>query len=92
MKFQASETVVCKIEVFDTDNNLTTPTSIVISVTNPDGTVKIDESTPTNDSTGKYSYKYNIPSSPEEGRWIVEWKVTDDTAVTITRDYFEVEE
>jgi len=91
MLFRASETVKCKIEVYDSSNDLVTPDTITITITNPSGTVKVNGATPTASSTGKYYYNYDVPASPTEGRWVIEWQVTDDSATTIVRDYFEVE-
>jgi hypothetical protein len=91
MLFQPNETVISDIEIYNSSNVLTAPDTITITITDPGGTKRVDGGTPSNSSTGKYSYNYDVPSSPVKGRWVVEWKVTKSSIVTIARDYFEVE-
>jgi uncharacterized protein YfaS (alpha-2-macroglobulin family) len=50
----------------DADPDTTYPK---ITITDPDGTVKVTAATMTKDATGKYEYQYELPASPTVGTW-----------------------
>ena len=78
--FQAEETADIYFEIKDVDGVLADPTTIEVTVTDPDGTVQADaQNYDTKHDTGKYSYYQNIGASPAKGWWGVSVKTTDGT-------------
>jgi len=41
-----------------------------ITITDPDGTVKVDAASMTKDTTGKYEYLYQLATDASKGEWI----------------------
>jgi len=93
MPFQRGETIVCRIEVRNAETStLTDPaTSMKITITDPDGTNKVDAQSMTKDAVGKYHTDYTIPADGKLGRWNVKYVATDGARVTIEKDTFTVE-
>lgn len=60
----------------------------IISITDPNDELVVDEETMTFDSTGIYYYNYATPSI--YGRYKIVFSVTDGTLITKHNDYFIV--
>lgn len=90
--FQRTETVVCEAEVRDLAGALADPsTSMKITVTDPDGTVVVNDLSMTKDSTGQYHYDYTPGSSTVLGWHLVHYVATDGGRVTVEDDGFTLE-
>lgn len=57
-EYYFGDTVKISNEYRDLDGNLTDPTSPIVTITNPQGTITINAATPTKESTGVYIYNY----------------------------------
>ena len=90
-KFQKTETIICKATVRE-DGALTNPsTSITATITDPVGTEVVSATGMSNVSTGVYTYDYTPASTVLSGVYIVRYKATDGTRITIEDDEFELE-
>jgi hypothetical protein len=75
--YQRSEAFYHWITFRDRDNALHNPTTVVITITDPCGVVKVSGLAMTNDSTGVYYYVYDIPVDGVYGKWDVKVVATD---------------
>lgn len=90
--FQRPETVICSITVKTAAGVLTDPdTSMTITITDTNGTVKVNASAMTKDSTGTYHYDYTPASDATLGRYTIKYTATDGTRVTNQLDDFYLE-
>lgn len=87
MTLEIEESTKRKVEVYDVDGNLADPTTMVISIWKPDGTLDIDAVAMTNDSTGKYHYWYTV--SDQVGTHKILYEATTGGKVSKQRDKFE---
>ena len=63
-------TVEHEVYSFDTETwALTDPTSIKITIIDPDGNTKVDAANMDRVAEGKYEYIYTLPASPATGWW-----------------------
>jgi len=93
MKFQKTETVVCSTTTTIKSTGIaTTPaTSMDIVITDPVGTEVVTSSAMTEDGDGLHHYDYTPASTVLTGEYKVQYKATDGTRITISKDTFEVE-
>lgn len=94
--FIAKATVWVRAYLYDSGGTLTDPdTSIKVTITDPDGTAKVDDQAMTKDSTGIYDYYYNTTTSSVKGHWRGEVVAIDgigeQTVTSPGRFAFEVE-
>ena len=90
VEFIAAATVGVRTWVYDDDDTLSTPTSITITIKDPDGTAQVSASAMTENATGIYDYFYNTTTSTAKGSWTGFVTVTDgtgDTAKTSLDDF-----
>jgi len=79
--FKIGETVICSIEIRDTDESLSDPaTSTTCTIKDPKGATVVNAGAMTNSSTGKYYRDYTIASGAGEYR--VYYTATDGTRIT----------
>lgn len=60
--YQTTETITLKATITDSAGAAADPTTVVISVMKPDGTLDVDGVAMTKDLVGSYHYDYTIPS------------------------------
>ena len=90
--FQKSETVICSILVKTAAGVLTSPaTSMTIAITDPVGTTVVSTAAMTLDAVGTYHYDYLPASTAVLGIYLIRYKATDGTRVTIQDDSFVLE-
>ena len=83
VKFIRESTVWIRTYVYDSDDALADPTSITITIVDPDGTTQVDEAdVTTNPSTGIYDYYYTTESDATEGWWQGEITAVDGAGDT----------
>jgi len=88
--FVVGETPTLAITVKDLDKALTSPaTSMTVTIKGPTKTTKVAAGAMTEDSTGKYSYKYTIDDGP--GKYYVLYVGTDGTDIGKAKDEFSAE-
>lgn len=88
---QVGESVQIIATITDTDGVSAIPSSVVISIKKPDGTLIVDEIAMSSGVAGTYFYDYNIPDDVRVYR--VSVKATGATGrATIEPDRFVVEE
>ena len=73
------------------DGSLADPDTIVITIIDPEGTVKAAAQTMTKESTGKYRYDYLIATAAVTGKWTTEIKAVKGFT-QIEQDEFTVME
>jgi len=78
-EFIAKTTVRVLAYVYDDAGNLVDPTSIKVTITDPDGTKKVDGVAMTKGDTGIYSYYYKTTTSTTKDWWTGEVEVIDGT-------------
>lgn len=89
--YYQGETIRQKAYVTDNSGTYIDPDTIVITITDSEGTKKVDAQAMTKDVTGKYYYDYLIPTDAASNQWITEIKaVLGFTA--IEQDQFTVRE
>jgi uncharacterized protein YfaS (alpha-2-macroglobulin family) len=87
---QAGETLRVTATITDAAGDPADPTTTVISVAKPDGTLDIDGAAMTQSVSGTYYYDYAIPS--DTGVYRAEVKATGSTGrITLKPDNFRVE-
>ena len=88
--FDLGETVICSITVKDSSDALQDPaTSMEITITDAQGTVKIDSVAMTKDSTGTYNYDDDT-SAEAAGVYSIKYTATDGSRVSIQGDSFSL--
>jgi uncharacterized protein YfaS (alpha-2-macroglobulin family) len=94
--YQRGETVESYAEVKSQAGAYITPTSIKVTITDPNGTVQVDGVAMTESATGKYVHYYTLSSSATLGCWtgkVVETDGSGDSAkVTVVTEQFMVVE
>ena len=85
---EVGESTKRKIEVRTAAGALEDPTTMVISIWKPDGTLDVDGVAMTNDSTGVFHYWYTI--SDQVGTYKILYEATTGGKVSKQRDEFEV--
>lgn len=88
MTLEIGEATKRKIEVKTAAGALEDPTTMVISIWKPDGTLDIDAVAMTNDGTGLFHYWYTI--SDQVGTYKILYEATTGGKVSKQRDEFEV--
>lgn len=88
MTLEIGEATKRKIEVKTAAGVLDDPTTMVISIWKPDGTLDIDAVAMTNDSTGVFHYWYTV--SDQVGTYKILYEATTGGKVSKQRDEFEV--
>ena len=89
--YQIGESVKISATITDTDGASATPTSVVISIKKPDGTVAITDAVMSTDVAGSYYYDYTIADDTRVYRVAI--KATGAGGrVTIELSRFVVEE
>ena len=72
--YYQGETMPQTVEVRDVDKVLIDADTIVITIADPEGTVKVTAEDMLNDSTGKYHYNYLLADDAVVGKWTTEVK------------------
>ena len=89
--YYQGETMPQRVEVRDTTKALLDPDTIVITIIDPEGNVKINGASMTKASTGKYQYDYLIGVDALKGKWTTEIKA-EKGFIQIEQDEFTVME
>ena len=85
----AGETVRITAAIVDTAGSAVDPSTVVISVAKPDGTVDITDQAMTKSATGSYYYDYTAPT--DTGIYTASVKATGSAGrITIEPDTFGV--
>ena len=88
--YQAGETLRITAMITDSAGDPADPTTTVISIEKPDGTLDIEETAMSSDVSGTYYYDYTLPC--DAGVYKAEVKATGSTGrITIVPDDFKVE-
>jgi len=91
MAFDIGETVICSIEIKDADGNYKDPSGdtehTTITITDKNGTKKVDDIVMGNDGVGKYHYDCQTVGYID-GRYEVKYEATDGTRITIAKEAF----
>jgi len=85
---ERGETNLIKIKIKNTSNALVDPSTVSISISNPCSTKLVDEVLMAQDSTGIYSYYYNIAADAAYGEYEVEIVTSSPTYINRYRDRF----
>ena len=88
MTLEIGEATKRKIEVKTAAGALEDPTTMLISIWKPDGTLDIDAVAMTNDSTGVFHYWYTV--SDQVGTYKILYAGTTGGKKSTQRDEFEV--
>ena len=92
MLFQAGETAVCSISIYNSAGALVDPaTSVTISIWDEAGTKLVDAAAMTNDGVGLDHYNYTTPATGVKGQYKVIYTATDGALITKCVDYFQLE-
>ena len=76
-EFIAKATVKVWAYIYDEDDTLVDPTSVTVTITDPDGTVVVNAEAMTQSETGIYYYYYRTTTSSTKGNYAGEVDVTD---------------
>jgi uncharacterized protein YfaS (alpha-2-macroglobulin family) len=88
--FQAGETIRISVTITDSAGTAADPTTTVISISKPDGTLAVDGSAMTNSAVGSYYYDYVIGT--DTGTYKCQIKATGSGGrITIKPSHFIVE-
>ena len=91
-RFYPEDTVAIDIEVWNLAGVKFDPTSVQVTIYDPDDTAVVDDQAASNDDVGEYHYDYTIPAVPSFGKYTVKIVGTDGSRVKTGRDIFEVVE
>jgi uncharacterized protein YfaS (alpha-2-macroglobulin family) len=86
MSYELGETAIISIVIKDSDETLTSPDTVTISIRAPDRTMSVTDAAMTEDATGLYHYDFDIPEEPTgiPGKYIFKIEATGVTGrVTI---------
>lgn len=87
--FQVEETITIKGTIKDDDGELTTPaTSTKITITDPDGTVVVNDLAVTFNSVGTWQYLYTPGATAISGAYFVRVVAKDGARVSIKDSQF----
>lgn len=90
MKFLAGATVEIHPEIYDIDNALVDPTSVTITITDPNGTEAVTDGAMSTSSTGIYDYYYTTTTAIKYGEWRYVITATDGTYKSFDSGTFEI--
>lgn len=91
-RFHRTETAPSKLLTYGPTGALADPaTSMVITITDPAGTVVVSAAAMNKDTTGTYHYNYTPGVSAVLGWYRVRYIATDSIVVTIEDDGFNLE-
>ena len=91
MTFQIGETVICSVTVRDADGALADPsTSMKITITDSQKSVKVSNQDMSKDGTGEYHYDFDTSSLSLAGIYTVIYKATDGSRISIEEDTVEL--
>lgn len=88
-RYYQGETMPQNVEVRDRKGVLIDADTIVITIIDPEGGVKVDEGNMTHDATGRYHYNYGVAVDAVVGKWATEVKATKGF-IAIEQDEFTV--
>jgi hypothetical protein len=89
--FDIGETVICKCEVTDEDGVKKDPTtSMKITITDQQGSIKVDDAAMIKDATGEYHYDCQT-ANYNKGLYSVVYTATDGSRITIEKEAFSLE-
>lgn len=89
--YYQGETVRQTVEVTDVNGALVDPNTIVITIIDTEGTIKINEQSMSKDVTGKYHYNYLLAGDALVGKWTTEIKA-EKGFIAIEQDEFTIME
>lgn len=88
MTYEIEESFTENIIIKDANNVKVDPSTILIYIRKPNGTIDVDGIAMTNDGVGEYSYRYIIPT--QTGEYLIKLKATSSSSdVVIKTDGFE---
>jgi hypothetical protein len=91
--FQRGETVVMSLEIKDSAGIYVDPATVpMVKVTDPSGSVLVNDLAMIKDAVGKYHYDYTPGDTAGLGVYEVRYKAIDGLRTTKLRDSFVVEE
>jgi uncharacterized protein YfaS (alpha-2-macroglobulin family) len=94
--FRRGQTVECYAEVKTQAGAYVDPTSIVVTILDPNGVAKVTAQAMTKLEVGKYAYYYTVPADGGYGWWVDYATITDGSGagakVTMPQGQFEVRE
>lgn len=88
--YQQGETVPEKAYTYNISDVLINVDTIVITIKDPEGTIKIDEAIMVFDSIGTYLYNYDLDTDANIGLWKIIVKVIYNSVISIRNDSFRV--
>ena len=91
--FQRGTTVICSIEIYDVDGNLTDPNeSVNITIWEADIWEKMVNNATMlpKDDVGRYHYDYQTELSQPDGRYRVDYWAVNDSRTSLGEDWFEL--
>lgn len=88
--YERNESYVHYISMRDRNKDLYDPDTTVITITSPCGTILVNGSAMTQESTGVYYYIYTLTSLAIYGQYTVEVKATVGTTISTFREKFFV--
>ena len=89
-EFTRTGTVRIIAYVYDDDEALVDPTSVSISIKDPDGTLVADDQAMAKNSTGMYEYFYTPATTAVLGDYQIECDILDGSYHTIRHSHFSV--
>ena len=91
MIFHVGETVICSIEVRDSDGALADPaTSMNITITDNTNGIEVDDQAMSKDGTGLYHYDWNTSADAALGIYYITYTATDGSRISIEKDTVEL--
>jgi len=75
--YECGETYVHRLQIYDRDDNLTYPSTVVFNLWDKCGIQLVTNGSMVTDANGYYEYKYTIPTSCQYGEYIIEVVATD---------------
>ena len=87
--YYQGETIKIKATIKDEDGTLTDPTTITVTIEDPNGTKQVDGATMTKESTGVYCYYYTLADDAVTGLWTIEVEASSGYP-SIEQDTFRV--
>lgn len=91
-KFDRTETIIMELEIKDENDAYADPaTSTKVTVTDPDGTVVVNDTSMSKDAVGRYHHDYTPGADAVLGWYRIKYVATDGGRVTIQDDGFTLE-
>jgi len=92
MIFIRGETIICSVEIKDSDGTLVDPeTSMKITIADSTNGAEVDNQAMSKDSTGKYHYDWTSTSANLMGVYKIKYIATNGTRISIQKDIIELE-